>query len=141
LFLMSWSRTVWVHVSVKVKSTRRAVVLISELAEVTGVSARALGHYEEQDLLVPARDSNGYRNYAESDVTRVAQIKTMIAAGLGTSTIRQYLDCARTGEHGTTLELCPRLRAELDALAERLDARQAELRDTRRRLAGLTSRS
>ncbi|WP_328322437.1 MerR family transcriptional regulator [Kribbella sp. NBC_00382] len=116
-------------------------MLISELAEMTGVSTRALRHYEEQELLVPARNSNGYRNYAESDVTRVAQIRTMIAAGIGTSTIRQYLDCARTGEHGTTLELCPRLRAELDSLATRLDARQAELRDTQRHLSGLASRS
>lgn len=116
-------------------------MLIGELAEVTGVSARALRHYEEQELLVPARNSNGYRNYAKDDITRVAQIRTMIAAGLGTSTIRQYLDCARTGEHGTTLELCPRLRAELDSLAKRLDARQAELRDTKQRLIGLASRS
>ncbi|MFI5708415.1 MerR family transcriptional regulator [Kribbella sp. NPDC051620] len=126
----------------KVKSNDgEAAVLISELAEVTGVSARALRHYEEQDLLVPERDSNGYRNYVEADVTRVAQIKAMIAAGLGTVTIRQYLECARTGEHGTTLELCPRLRAELDAIAARLDTRQAELRDTRQRLTGLASRS
>ncbi|GAA0958596.1 MerR family DNA-binding transcriptional regulator [Kribbella koreensis] len=116
-------------------------MLIGELAEVSGVSARALRHYEEQELLVPERDSNGYRNYAEADVIRVAQIKAMIAAGLGTAIIRQYLECARTGEHGTTLELCPRLRAELDSLAERLDAREAELRDTRRRLSGLAARS
>ncbi|GAA2437688.1 hypothetical protein GCM10010191_60810 [Actinomadura vinacea] len=114
-------------------------MLISELAELTGVSARALRHYEDCGLLVPARTSNGYRDYAESDVTRVAQIRTMISAGLGTSTIQRYLDCARTGDHGTSLELCPDLRAELDSLARRLDARQAELRKTRRRLSRLSS--
>ncbi|WP_344593536.1 MerR family transcriptional regulator [Actinomadura vinacea] len=123
----------------KVKSTRGIQVLISELAELTGVSARALRHYEDCGLLVPARTSNGYRDYAESDVTRVAQIRTMISAGLGTSTIQRYLDCARTGDHGTSLELCPDLRAELDSLARRLDARQAELRKTRRRLSRLSS--
>ncbi|MFF7654982.1 MerR family transcriptional regulator [Streptomyces sp. NPDC007983] len=114
-------------------------MLISELAELTGVSTRALRHYEDRGLLVPARNSSGYRNYAESDVTRVAQIRTMISAGLGTSTIRRYLDCARSGEHGTTLEMCPDLRAELAALARRLDARQAELRAAQRRLSELTS--
>ncbi|MFF5482169.1 MerR family transcriptional regulator [Streptomyces sp. NPDC012935] len=114
-------------------------VLISELAELTGVSARALRHYEDRGLLAPARSSSGYRDYAESDVSRVAQIRMMIAAGLGTSTIRRYLDCARTGDHGTTLEMCPDLRAELDALARRLDARQAELRDMQGRLRELTS--
>lgn len=115
-------------------------MLISELAEVTGASARALRHYEDRGLLVPARDSNGYRKYVESDVIRVAQIRTMIAAGLSTSTIQQYLDCARTDDRGTTLAMCPRLRAEVDSLAERLDTRQAELRDTQRRLSGLTAR-
>ncbi|QNE17840.1 MerR family transcriptional regulator [Kribbella qitaiheensis] len=113
-------------------------MLISELAERTGVSARALRHYEDRRLLVPVRNSNGYRNYSESDVVRVAQIRTMISAGLGASTIQQYLDCARTDDHGTTLEMCPRLRAEVDSLAVRLDASQAELRDTQRRLSGLT---
>ncbi|MEJ8651017.1 MerR family transcriptional regulator [Streptomyces sp. MS1.AVA.3] len=116
-----------------------STVLISELAELTGVSARALRHYEDRGLLVPARNSSGYRDYRECDVTRVAQIRTMISAGLGTSVIQKYLDCARTGDHGTSLEMCPDLRAELDALARRLDARQAELRETRRRLSGLAS--
>lgn len=114
-------------------------MLISELAELTGVSARALRHYEDRGLLAPARSGSGYRDYEESDVSRVAQIKTMIAAGLGTSTIQRYLDCARTGDHGTTLEMCPDLRAELDALGRRLEARQAELRDTQGRLRELTS--
>jgi DNA-binding transcriptional MerR regulator len=113
--------------------------LISELAELTGVSPRALRHYEDCELLVPARTTSGYRDYAESDVVRVAQIRTMIAAGLATSTIRRYLDCARTGDHGVYLELCPDLLAELDAVAERLDAQQAKLSATRRRLCALAS--
>ncbi|MFI9763870.1 MerR family transcriptional regulator [Streptomyces sp. NPDC051963] len=112
-------------------------MLISELAELTGVSARALRHYEDRGLLAPTRNGNGYRDYAESDVTRVAQIKMMISAGLGTSTIQRYLGCARTGDHGTSLEMCPGLRAELDALAERLDTRQAELGRMQRRLSAL----
>jgi DNA-binding transcriptional MerR regulator len=112
-------------------------VLISELAELTGVSARALRHYEDQGLLLPARDSSGYRDYSESDVVRVARIRAMISAGLGTSLIRRYLDCARDGDHGTSLEMCPGLRAELDALAGRLEAEQAELREKRRRLSVL----
>ncbi|MER7716264.1 MerR family transcriptional regulator [Streptomyces flaveolus] len=114
-------------------------VLISELAVRTGVSARALRHYEDRGLLVPARNSSGYRDYSESDVTRVAQISTMISAGLGTSTIQRYFDCVRTGDHGIALEMCPQLRAELDSLASRLDARQAELRETQRRLSALIS--
>lgn len=114
-------------------------MLISELADLTGVSARALRHYEERGLLVPDRNTSGYRDYSASDVTRVAQIRTMISAGLGTAAIRRYLDCARTGGHGTSLEMCPDLRAELDALAGRLAAQQARLRETQLRLSGLTA--
>ncbi|MGV9304358.1 MerR family transcriptional regulator [Nonomuraea sp. NPDC003727] len=55
-------------------------MLISELAELTGASARALRHYEDRGLLVPTRNSSGYRDYSESDVTRVAQIRTMLSA-------------------------------------------------------------
>ena len=112
---------------------------ISKLAELTGVTARALRHYEDCMLLVPERDRNGYRAYTDSDIARVTQIKTMIAAGLGTVTIRHYLDCARSGEHGASLVMCPDLRAELDVLARRLDAKQASLRETRQRLSALAS--
>ena len=108
---------------------------ISELARLTGVSARALRHYEDRGLLIPERTHGGYRVYSDEDITRVAQIKTMIAAGLNTGTIRRYLDCA----HGTELEMCPNLRAELDAIAECLSSKQSELRETQQRLHELAS--
>ena len=112
---------------------------ISELARLTGVSARALRHYEARGLLLPDRTGGGYRDYDDTDVTRVAQIKTMIDAGLNTATIQQYLDCARSGDHGTSLEMCPNLRAELDGIAERLTRKQAELRRTEQRLHDLAA--
>lgn len=116
-----------------------ASVLISELAELTGVSARALRHYEDRAILVPARNSNGYREYSEPDVSRVAQIRVMISAGLSISTIQRYLDCVRTGNEGVTLEMCPDLRTELDSLANDLNAKQTEIHETQQRLRRLTS--
>ncbi|UUW90346.1 MerR family transcriptional regulator [Nocardioides sp. WV_118_6] len=133
------ARTVGVHAGVKVK--RRNRMLIGELARRTGTSTRALRHYEDTGLLVPDRTTGGYRTYAAADVARVAQIRTLLAAGIGTATIRRFLDCAREGRHGTYLELCPDLRAELDAIAARLDAEQAALAARRERLAGLVTAS
>ncbi len=78
---------------------------IGELSEISGVSTRALRHYEDTGVLVPARTNSGYRIYSEADITRVLQVKTMIAAGLGTSVIKRYLDCARDGDHGAFLEI------------------------------------
>lgn len=114
-------------------------VLIGELAAAAGVSTRALRHYEDRGLLVPGRTANGYRRYGRQDVTHVLQIQLMIGAGLGTSTIRQYLDCARTDERGTFLHMCPDLRAALDEVAGRLDERQAQLDETRFRLRMLAA--
>lgn len=112
-------------------------MLIGELVDRTGVSARALRHYEEQELLIPVRDSNNYRRYDESAVGVVQQIQTMVAAGLGTELIRRYLDCARTDDHRTVLDMCPDLSAELDRIAARLDRQQAAVAATRLRLATL----
>ncbi|MCI1788993.1 MAG: MerR family transcriptional regulator [Actinomyces sp.] len=112
---------------------------IGELAKRTGVSTRALRHYEDTGVLIPERTTHGYRVYTEADITRVAQIKAMISAGLGTATIKRYLDCARVGDHGTSLEMCPNLRTELDSIAERLSSKQAELRQTQQRLSELAS--
>lgn len=114
-------------------------MLISELAERTGLSTRALRHYEDRGLLVPERDSNGYRIFEEDDITRVAQIKTMIAAGLGTREIRQYLDCVRTDGDTHSLAMCPNLRAELDTIATRLAAAEKSLHQTRERLCELST--
>ena len=41
-------------------------MLIGELAERTGSSTRALRHYEDQGLLAPTRDTNGYRHYCRA---------------------------------------------------------------------------
>lgn len=121
----------------EVKRKENLGVLISELARLTGVSPRSLRHYEEQGLLTPARDANGYRHYTDADVTVVARIRIMIAAGLGTTLIRQYLDCAGDREPGMAVKMCPSLRTELDGVAARLARQQAELAATQRRLVEL----
>ncbi|WP_366525445.1 MerR family DNA-binding transcriptional regulator, partial [Mumia sp.] len=41
---------------------------VGELAELTGVAPRMLRYYEEQGLLVPPRQDNGYRSYGEEHV-------------------------------------------------------------------------
>src|SRR5207247_10165781 len=71
-------------------------MLIGELSCRTGVPARLLRYYEEQDLLHPERDSNGYRRYGAADVDRVEQIRGLLDSGLTTEIIRRlppYLAC------------------------------------------------
>ncbi|WP_117213847.1 MerR family transcriptional regulator [Allorhizocola rhizosphaerae] len=66
---------------------------IGELAQATGVSTRTLRYYEQQHLIVSARRDNGYREYDESTITRVRNIRSLLDAGLTCDEIRQLTDC------------------------------------------------
>jgi DNA-binding transcriptional MerR regulator len=54
---------------------------IGDLARATGVKPRLLRYYEEQGLLTPLRQPNGYRQYARSDIAAVRHIRVLLAAG------------------------------------------------------------
>jgi len=45
-----------------------------ELAELSGVTVRALHHYDRLGLLRPKRTHKGYRAYGEEDLVRLEQI-------------------------------------------------------------------
>jgi DNA-binding transcriptional MerR regulator len=56
-------------------------MLIGELAQRAGVSTRTLRYYEQQGLISARRAANGYRQYEESDLRLVAEIRSLLAAG------------------------------------------------------------
>lgn len=68
-------------------------VRIGELAKASGVSTRALRYYEQRGLLKPRRQENGYREYDESAVTRVLNIRALLDAGLNAESIRMMNAC------------------------------------------------
>ncbi|WP_232666629.1 MerR family transcriptional regulator [Pseudonocardia sp. TRM90224] len=109
---------------------------IGELERRTGVSQRLLRYYEEQELLRPLRRSSGYREYRESDVTTVAHIRNLLAAGLSTTTIGELLPCM-TAEGPKLIADCPELLLDLDREHARLTACIAELETARRSLEGI----
>ncbi|GAT69380.1 MerR family transcriptional regulator [Planomonospora sp. ID91781] len=108
-------------------------MLIGELSRRTGVSTRLLRYYEEQGLLHPERDGNGYRRYRRESVERVARIRELLDAGLPTETIRDFLPCA---ENGPEPSGCARYTDMLDSHRFRLARDIAELQ---RRHAALTA--
>ncbi|SEG81747.1 DNA-binding transcriptional regulator, MerR family [Thermomonospora echinospora] len=92
---------------------------IGEMVRRTGVSERLLRYYEEQGLLAPTRLSSGYRVYNDADVDTVRRIRTLLAAGLSTTTIAQVLPCVR--DDGPNLApVCPDLVATLRRERERI---------------------
>lgn len=65
---------------------------VGELAKRTGVSVRALHHYDEIGLLSPShRSEAGYRLYAEADVARLQQIRSLRALGFSLEEARDFL--------------------------------------------------
>lgn len=104
---------------------------IGELAAASGLSVRALRHYDDLGLLAPAqRTASGYRLYAAVEVRRLYRIVALRRLGLGLEAIGVALD----GEGSELAAVVGRQRdavvhelAELGALRDRLDALCAEL--------------
>jgi len=102
-------------------------MLIGELARRTGVSRRLLRYYEEQGLLEPTRQLNGYREYGEADVAKVGHIRNLLAAGLPTATISGVLQCVHGDPAAPVLSGCPGMVNELQAERERVAAELSRL--------------
>ncbi|MGI8335520.1 MerR family transcriptional regulator [Actinomadura scrupuli] len=107
---------------------------IGELAERAGVSTRTLRYYEQQGLLPARRAANGYRQYEESDLPLVAQIRSLLAAGFTLEDARPFVDCLRAGNEAG--DSCPesvavyqRRLAEIDTEIRTLIRRRAEVAD------------
>ncbi|MGW7048509.1 MerR family transcriptional regulator [Streptomyces avermitilis] len=66
---------------------------IGELGRATGATPRALRHYEQAGLIASWRAANGYRVYDEGTVTRVRNIRHLLAAGLTLDDVRVFLPC------------------------------------------------
>ncbi len=71
---------------------------IGELAEISGVPSRTIRYYERRGLLAePERETNGYRNYDDTTVNRLAFVRNAQSAGLTLVEIRSILDIRDDG--------------------------------------------
>jgi DNA-binding transcriptional MerR regulator len=87
---------------------------IGEVAKATGVTVRALHHYDEIGLLVPSeRSASGYRLYSDADVARLYRIRALSAMGFTLAEIGDEL--LRDGEDPR-----PAIRRHIARIDERL---------------------
>jgi DNA-binding transcriptional MerR regulator len=94
----------------------RRTYLVKQVAELSGVSVRALHHYDSIGLLTPrARSAAGYRLYDEDDLLRLQQILIGRELGLALEVIRRSLDDPAFDRRAALLTQ----RAALAARAER----------------------
>jgi DNA-binding transcriptional MerR regulator len=108
-------------------------MLIGELAERAGTSARTLRYYEQHGLVEAQRTANGYRRYDEAELRVVHEIRALLAAGFGLDEIRPFVACLRAGNSAG--HVCPdsvavlrRKLAEVDAYLEQLTAVRDRMR-------------
>lgn len=103
---------------------------VGQLAERTGMTVRALHHYDEIGLLSPSRrTSAGHRLYGEAEVRRLQRIASLKHLGLSLDEIRECLDRPDYS-----------LERVLEMHVERIDQEIARHRMVRRLIAGLRDR-
>jgi len=90
-------------------------------AELTGVTVKALRHYERLGLLAPNRTRARYRRYALEDLQRIERILALKSLGLSLTAIKTLLNRGPVGLHVH--------RAALEDRRARLDRAIAALRE------------
>ena len=109
-------------------------MLIGELAERAGTSARTLRYYEQHGLVAPRRDTNGYRRYDEVELRVVHEIRALLAVGFGLDDIRPFVACLRAGN--ATGHVCPDSVAVLRRKLAEVETYLDQLAGVRDRLRG-----
>ena len=88
---------------------------IGELAEQAGTSPRTLRYYEEHGLLRTRRTANGYRDYDDTELRLVREIRSLLEIGFNLEETRPFVECLRSGRDSGAE--CP---ASIEVLARKL---------------------
>lgn len=67
-------------------------MLISDVENITGLSAKTIRYYEERGLIAVRRGENGYRYYADADVDILRTVRLMREVGIPIADIRLWRD-------------------------------------------------
>jgi len=101
---------------------------IGQVAREAGVSIDTVRFYERRGVLPrPARRPSGYREYLPSTVERIRTARELQHLGL---TLDEVVDALHAHDSGRAT--CDSELWRLEAVVERIDAKIAELRRTRR---------
>jgi len=101
---------------------------VADVARLSGVSIRALHHYDALGLLVPTgRTEAGYRLYTDKDLLRLQQILIGRELGFPLEEIKRSLDDPRFDQRQALVEQRRRLQDKARALGEMLRAVDAAL--------------
>lgn len=100
-----------------IEAEERAVYIISVAAELAGVHPQTLRIYERKGLLQPQRTSGNTRRYSDRDIARLQLIQELTQ---------------RRGVNLAGVKLIMEMQAELDAMRQRTNELERQLRLSRR---------
>jgi len=108
---------------------------IGDVARLSGLPAKTIRYYEDIGLITPDRSGNGYRDFAEQDLHRLAFLGRARALGFTIEDCRGLLALYQDRERAS---------AEVKAIAEEhlahIDRKLAELKEMRATLSTLVHR-
>jgi MerR family transcriptional regulator, copper efflux regulator len=116
---------------------------IGELAELAGISTKAIRYYEQIGILAPpARTASGYRVYDQTALGRLGFVRAAQALGLTLGEIRQIIAFRDDGAApcGHVSELLRRRAAELEGRIAELQQLRGELQQLAERATTLDPR-
>ena len=105
---------------------------ISDAGARSGLPPKTIRFYEEIGLITPTRQANGYRDFSEDDLHKLAFLRRARALGFSTEECRQLL-----GLYTDKNRASADVRALATKQLARIDAQLAELHEMRRTLAEL----
>jgi DNA-binding transcriptional MerR regulator len=113
-------------------SKEKRTLSIGEVVEKTGLSERALRHYEAEGLLAPARTEAGRRVYQAGDMLALARVTLLKKAGFTVAQMRSLMN--GKGPDAASLvaaqiDILKAQRAQLDTAVKILSAVQRRLGD------------
>jgi DNA-binding transcriptional MerR regulator len=83
-------------------------------------------------LVLPRRDTNGYRVYDDAELRVVHEIRSLLAVGFGLDDIRPFVACLRAGNESG--HVCPGSVVVLRRKLAEVDGYLEQLTDVRRQL-------
>jgi len=113
-------------------SQSERLLTIGQAATAAGTSARTLRYYEEQGLVRPQRDANGYRQYDDAELRVVHEIRSLLAVGFGLDDIKPFVACLRAGNESG--HVCPDSVVVLRRKLAEVDGYLAQLTEVRQQL-------
>jgi MerR family transcriptional regulator, copper efflux regulator len=111
---------------------KASIMNVSQAAERSNLPPKTLRYYEEIGLIAPGRSANGYRDYSDDDVHRLAFLQRARSLGFSIEDCRQLMSLYRDRDRASQ-----DVREIAVAHVEAIEGKIAELQSMRKTLQRL----